>query len=89
MEGRYQFSLADLLLGVTAAPIWLFAIATLGSSHGWGQPSAGNYIFVGLVLLAMTAVIRQLTRRWIMAAIAAPVIAWIAILIVAWFLSGD
>ena len=58
-----QISLATSLLLIGALPIWMLLIVVVPASTGWG---GGSFRFVAapLTLIAMTAAIHILFRRW-------------------------
>ena len=73
-----------ILRVAVAITLWLGCIAFLGSSPGFG---GGGYVIVPAVLLGMTAAIHLLFRHtrngWFIAAILAPLVATVAIVVVA------
>ena len=73
-----------ILRAVAVVTLWLGCIALLGGSPGFG---ALGYAIVPAVLLGMTAAIHLLFRHarngWFIAALLAPLVASVAILVVA------
>ncbi len=87
-----RFSLADLVLLVCAAPVWLYVTLEVGKSNGWGGSPVG-YFATPLVLTGITLALHQLASRrrnaLLVCALAAPFVAYFALLLIAvWVRSG-
>jgi hypothetical protein len=79
-----RISLQTFLLWCPVVPIWLWLTMVLAQSPGIGRL---GYVLVPGVLLGITAAFRRLVAQqrnsWAIAAIAAPLIAWFSLLIIA------
>jgi len=85
--GRFTIRPIRLFLWMAAVPLWVFVIFALGGGTGWGEQPIG-FVAVCTVLLMLTVVIQRVVGSCLLAIIAAPLVAFMAIYLVSRMVSG-